>query len=603
MIRRLLTALFVLFGLASTIPTPGLHAAQTTIGLGFVSDLPSGQPVGTTVTWTVNASGADVPEYRLSVKSPTQPFQVMYDFTDDNTLEWTPLEEGWHLLLASVHDRTTAEVVHKGTAFYVTPRATTAPVVTSTSHPLVALYSAPPCSAGEMQVAWQSWPNGYWSITPAKACQPNRSLNFYIAGMRAETIYRMIHRRMEGGQVVESGPVRWHRTGSLPRGFPVISVLNPPDGQTSAERVLLQTPGIAPAGTPLRAFATDLEGNVLWFDRTSSDPDNPVRLLRPVSGGTTLGIYPDEGVADQILREVDLAGHVVRETNTRRISDQLATLGQDPFRSFHHEARRLPDGKTVILGSVERILTDVQGAGAVDVIGDYIVVLDTNWQVTWVWNSFDHLDVTRIATLNETCIPNQGGCPPLFLDDIANDWTHGNAIAYSPADGNLIFSMRHQDWVIKIDYQNGVGTGGVVWRLGPDGDFSIDSSDPFPWFSHQHDPNYLPNGNIAVYDNSNMRCVQTSVCSSRGQVYSLDETAMTASLVLNADLQNYSSALGAAQPLQNGNIHFDSGFQNPPLFSSTSDEVLPDGSMTYSIRSFQAMYRSFRMIDLYHAPP
>ena len=50
------------------------------------------------------------------------------------------------------------------------------------------------------------------------------------------------------------------------------------------------------------------------------------------------------------------------------------------------------------------------------------------------------------------------------------------------ADGNLLYSARHQDWLIKIDYANGAGSGRVIWRLGKDGDFTMRSDDPSPWF-------------------------------------------------------------------------------------------------------------------------
>ena len=63
-------------------------------------------------------------------------------------------------------------------------------------------------------------------------------------------------------------------------------------------------------------------------------------------------------------------------------------------------------------------------------------------------------------------------------------------MSWSPADGNLIVSVRHQDWVIKIDYAHGHGDGHVIWRLGQGGDFAVISSDPSPWFSHQHYAHY-----------------------------------------------------------------------------------------------------------------
>jgi len=53
------------------------------------------------------------------------------------------------------------------------------------------------------------------------------------------------------------------------------------------------------------------------------------------------------------------------------------------------------------------------------------------------------------------------------------DWTHTNAILFSPDDGNLIVSVRHQNWVVKVDYANGVGTGDILWKLGYQGDFTL----------------------------------------------------------------------------------------------------------------------------------
>jgi hypothetical protein len=70
----------------------------------------------------------------------------------------------------------------------------------------------------------------------------------------------------------------------------------------------------------------------------------------------------------------------------------------------------------------------------------------------------------------------------------AVDCLHINAVSYSPADGNLIVCVRHQGWVLKINYHNGKGDGHIIWRLGQGGDFTINSTDPNPWFYHQHDP-------------------------------------------------------------------------------------------------------------------
>ena len=65
---------------------------------------------------------------------------------------------------------------------------------------------------------------------------------------------------------------------------------------------------------------------------------------------------------------------------------------------------------------------------------------------------------------------------PTNPGDITNgvvDWMHANSIAWSPADDNLIVSVRNQDWVIKINYANGTGDGHIIWKLGADGNFTL----------------------------------------------------------------------------------------------------------------------------------
>ena len=353
-------------------------------------------------------------------------------------------------------------------------------------------------------------------------------------------------------------------------------------------------------------MATDLSGQVIWYYRFR-EIENPrfpwhigQYLLRPAPGGSFLLFLIYRGGFDQVLREIDLAGNPVRETNVEQVNRQLAALGQDPIGYFHHDALRLDNGHTLVIGSVERLLTDVQGPGVVDVLGDMLIDLDENFQVAWAWNAFDHLDITRAAVLGERCTVVTVGCPPISLALSANDWTHANAVVYSPADGSLLLSLRNQDWIVKLDYRDGAGDGAVLWRLGPGGDFSLNApgAGPFPWFSHQHDP-VLDGRQLALLDNGNTRCEPAPLgCNSRGQVLELDEAARTATLVLDADLGRFSTAVGSAQRLSNGNYHFLAGILLPGVVSR-SVEVTPAGEQVFSLQTEGTQYRSYRMRDLY----
>ena len=419
--------------------------------------------------------------------------------------------------------------------------------------------------------------------TPFKDCQEGVTNNFYIAGLLPQTDYQVEHVIATGFHLKRS-PAITVRTDGGPQNATRQTVIQPHSG-SAIEDILLQTPITS------NAVATDLAGNVLWYY-----PGNLSYITRPEAGGYFFGIVqnPTGDSSRQLLRAFDLAGITVLETNAARVSEQLVAMGKRPIGAFHHEARALPGGKILVLASVEQMMTGVQGPDPVDVLGDMIIVLDSNLQVLWAWDTFDHLDVSRRAVLREVC---PGGCPPLYLAASANDWVHGNSVQLTP-DGNLLYSARHQDWIIKIDYQNGAGTGDILWRLGKDGDFKIVSSELLPWFSHQHDPQFLTdNTTLMLYDNGNTRWVDDATAHSRGQVLQVDEQNRTVKLLLNADMGVYSFALGAAQKLSNGNYHFESGWF--PDSTSMAVELDPLGQTVFAMRAAAAEYRSFRMRSLY----
>ena len=334
-------------------------------------------------------------------------------------------------------------------------------------------------------------------------------------------------------------------------------------------------------------------GNVIWYIAETLQ-----YLTRPLAGGQFLALIENHETDDtgQLMRVIDLAGNTILETNAARINEQLDALGRSRITSFHHEARRLPNGKFLVLAGNEKILTDVQGQGDVPVIGDMILLLNADLEVEWVWDGFDHLDNSRKAILDEKCTPRQGGCPVMRLATLANDWLHGNSLAVTP-DGGILYSARHQDWIIKIDFANGTGSGAVLWRLGKGGDFQILSDDPDPWFSHQHDASIVNGDGVLLFDNGNTRYASNTSIHSRGQILTIDESTRTARLTFNADLGGYALALGSAQQLPNGNYHFNAGWL--PNMLSQALEYDSSGALLSQLEVPTAQYRSFRMIDLY----
>ena len=556
---------------------------------------PSPAPVGTVITWTATASEARPGTlwYRFRAHAIGQNFRVIKDYGPGNTLDWTASDhEGLYEIEADVRNTGIGDTARARAYFEMQSLVQGGqPVITPTSHPLVFLYSAPACSAGgRMRVQFKS-SGGAVQNTPYEACGSGHSMNFYLAGFRAQTQYSVKH-TIDTGSEFQDGPVMSLTTLAARSDFVTQTVLQP-SPTTIPDGILLQ------ATIVTNPLATDLNGNVIWYypGNLNFNLLGPFILTRPDSGGYFWGIIENSAGdrSQQIVRQFDLTGRTVLETNAARVSEQLVAMGKRPIGAFHHEARRLPDGKILALASVEQILTNVQGPGPVDVIGEMIVVMDRNLQVVWAWDAFDHLDATRMATSGDKC--PFGGCPPLFLASVATDWLHGNSVEQTP-DGNLLFSSRSQDWVIKIDYENGDGGGDVMWRLGKDGDFRFDSTDPYPWFSHQHDPQFLSdNSTIVLFDNSNLRRASDPNANSRGQVIHLDERNRVANLILNADLGQYSPALGSAQKLPDGNFHFNLGLL--PNGTSIGAEVDASGKTVYELGVAAPAYRSFRMPDIY----
>lgn len=80
------------------------------------------------------------------------------------------------------------------------------------------------------------------------------------------------------------------------------------------------------------------------------------------------------------LREVDLAGNVIRQLNVQDLNTRLAAAGFNvQLWAFHHDILALPNGHLVVLSNTIREMTGLPGmSGSVPVLGDVVVDLDTN---------------------------------------------------------------------------------------------------------------------------------------------------------------------------------------------------------------------------------
>jgi arylsulfate sulfotransferase len=602
------------------------------------TSLASPQPLGTSVTISYSATDTDpgVLAYRVQIGIVgSSTLSMMRDFNTQNSFLFTPeLHAGNYQIVITAYNNATGNTASATIPSFKFSALASAgvPVLSPTPNALVALLSTPPCAARYKSVRASILRSGAAVpfATNWNNCVKGSENNILIAGMRASTQYTITPQYTNGTTITSGAPMSY-TTGAAPVSLSSGTVVTP---QTSAdsqpERFYLMS-----LTTPQIPEAIDTSGTPVWY---YLDPSGTTATLtRPIPGGDIM-VYANgpnslgNGVVNStIVRQIDLAGNIVHETNASLLGNAVAAMAgltqQCYFGgtecvggSIDHEALQLPNGNYLVEMSEEQVFTNgAQGSSPsnpVDIIGDVIVELNPQLQVIWYWRAFDNLNVDRAAVLGETCANNQGGCPAVILASIANDWLHGNAIQYNVADGSFIFSLRHQDWIIKVNFDNGTGDGSTIWTMGLDGNFTINSSDPYPWFSHQHDPGFLNNGTtvLAVFDNGNTRVQPpplglglpqgTLDGDSRGYVLDVDQVNMVVTPILLDDLGFYSEALGTSMQLTNGDYYFDAGFADAVPSYCQFIEVFPNATNTFTIQMGTNVkaYRSIRMDNLYTVP-
>jgi arylsulfate sulfotransferase len=400
-------------------------------------------------------------------------------------------------------------------------------------------------------------------------------------------------------------------TGMLDGHFAAVSIEVPRTGGSEASEPVLIASAVSLNGG-IRPFAADLQGRVIWYLRSAD------LITRVLPGGRFLALGDGSNSVNQahdgqVLREMDLAGNVLRETNIGRLAEQLESRGihSDCFKNgrecvsgFHHEAIRLPNGHTLAVAGYERMMpSGTQGSKMpVDVLGDMIIDLDEDFQVAGMWNAFDHMDLNRKSLNDAKCHTGEGGCPAVLLADEANGWLHSNSLNYIPSSGDLIVSIPEQKWVVKIDWKDGKGSGKVLWRLGKDGDFKAESKDPNPWFSYQHDAGFEPLGSdlLTLTDDGDPSGKDTKAVV-RGQVWKLDEEKRIATLLYNAPLGVNTHCCGSMQLLQDGGYSAVAGWV--PRIGGRTMDFDKDGKVVFAAQIAGVIdYRSYRVRDMYSAP-
>ena len=178
--------------------------------------------------------------------------------------------------------------------------------------------------------------------------------------------------------------------------------------------------------------------------------------------------------------------------------------------------------------------------------GQKIVEWNSDHEVVWSWNPFDHF------TMDD--FDNYGGTWWNSFGEGSHDWMHSNAFHFDEEESVIYVSHRHLSRISKIAYPSG----DVIWNMGLPAEYNTGDNNICTdlRFSFQHNIQLVDDGDLLFFDNGNLsemllgdsnpttrirriRVIDNSYC----------ETIWEYELPPNL----YGSAAGSVQLLDNGN--------------------------------------------------
>jgi hypothetical protein len=182
---------------------------------------------------------------------------VVRDYSSSNSITWNPMQEGSYAIHVTVKDSLSAATGETATVSYTADSRVSGfrAVISPTSNPLVALYSAPPSPGGSMRIEFKpAGSNQPWRSTAPQVIVPGKSTNFLVADMLPKRTYLM---RQVLDNRTTSAPLRF-RTGALPANltFPTFTVQKAPTSRTDRNQNIVFHVGIDPPNGTVDAART-----------------------------------------------------------------------------------------------------------------------------------------------------------------------------------------------------------------------------------------------------------------------------------------------------------------------------------------------------------
>lgn len=266
-----------------------------------------------------------------------------------------------------------------------------------------------------------------------------------------------------------------------------------------------------------QASLIDMDGQIVhqWHDK-----DGIQHLVLEEDGNilmhTSLPAYLEEseriGGSAISMKQMDWDGNTLWEYRNKRM---------------HHDFVHLPNGNYLTLlieGLPDGMTAKVQGGNWAEedpevMWGDKVIELTPSGEIVWEWNSWEHLDLET-----DVICPLEG----------RKEWTHINSLSLT-TDGDMLMSFRQTRFIGIVDRKSG----NFKWKWGK-GEIS-----------HQHNPTWLDNGKILIYDNGPHRIRKTAL----SRVIEVDPATKGFGWTYQADplVGFFSVGISGAQRLPNGN--------------------------------------------------
>lgn len=196
------------------------------IQIQVTPSLPSPQGVGTAIVFTASATNTNPgpTTFKFEIAGPTLPaYTLLRDFNLTNSFSWFPTTpEGSYFIRVTARDFLAGETSQKVVPFNLTTRLVGGQAsVVASNHPLVALFSAPPCATGSfVRVIFSKTGAASPSVTNFRPCRA-ASNAILVAGLYPSTSYTMNYQILTGTSVTNGPTPLTFQSGSIPASVPV----------------------------------------------------------------------------------------------------------------------------------------------------------------------------------------------------------------------------------------------------------------------------------------------------------------------------------------------------------------------------------------------